>query len=161
MAEKRTVAGRTFLVIQESTLAQDLYFQGLLAETGIDDIVKGAEESAEHYARRLLDALVGNCTVLDMLGTLLIPEDKVPEDLRERPGEAWTKDVARETAAWFGSLTGDHKAQVRGMITTLLQDFLEAGLVSLQTSTTSSPGEENPAGGTGPLVLSGTAAGHA
>ena len=161
MPEKRTVAGRTFLVIEESSLAQDLHFQGLVAKAGIEDVVKGAEEPAEDYARRLLDALVSNCYVLEMLGCLLIPEDRVPEDRRERPGEAWTIEVAKETAGWFGSLTGEHKADARGMVLTLLQDFLEAGIVSLRTSTTSSAKAEKIPAGTGPVILDGTAAGHA
>ena len=137
MSEKHTIGGRTFLPLRESTVEQDFRFLALIKRARIDEVVMQPGESPEAFARRLLEVTIESGVILDLLGCLLIPEDIAPQD--RDPGEVWTPEVGRETAQFLGQLRDPKdKAEVRGLVLSLLVTFFESGIVSLWTSTTSS-----------------------
>jgi hypothetical protein len=137
MTEKHTIGGRTFLPLRESTVEQDFRFLALIKRARVDEVVLQPGESAEAFARRLLEATIESGVILDLLGCLLVPEDIAPRD--RDPGEVWTSEVGRETARFLGLLRDPKdKAEVRGLVLSLLVSFFESGIVSLSTSRTSS-----------------------
>lgn len=137
MTEKHTIGGRTFLPLRESTVEQDFRFLSLVGRARIDEVVMQPGESPEAFARRLLEVTIESGVILDLLGCLLIPEDIAPQD--RDPGEVWTPEVGQETAKFLGQLRDPKdKAEVRGLVLSLLVSFFESGIVSLWTSTTSS-----------------------
>lgn len=156
MSDKHTISGRTFLPLRESTVEQDFRFLSLVGRAKIDEVVMQPGESPEVFARRLLEVTIESGAILDLLGCLLIPEDKASCD--RDPGEVWTPEMGQETARFLGQLRDPKdKAEVRGLVLSLLVSFFESGIVSLWTSTTSSAEAiPNPKGspahpaGTGP-----------
>lgn len=136
MTEKHTLGGRTFLPLRESTVEQDFRFLALVGRARIDEVVMQPGERPEAFARRLLEATIESGVILDLLGCLLIPEELAPRD--RDPGEVWTPEVGQETARFLGQLRDPKdKAEVRGLVLSLLVSFFESGIVSLWTSTTS------------------------
>jgi len=156
MTQKHTIGGRTFLPLRESTVEQDFRFLALVGRARIDEVVMQPGESPEAFARRLLEVTIESGVILDLLGCLLVPEDIAPQD--RDPGEVWTPVVGQETARFLGQLRDPKdKAEVRGLVLSLLVSFFEGGIVSLWTSTTSFaeaiPNRRNPnvaPGGTAP-----------
>jgi hypothetical protein len=153
MTEKHTVGGRTFLPLRESTVEQDFRFLALVGRARIDEVVMQPGERPEAFARRLLEAVIKSGVILDLLGCLLVPEDIAPRD--RDPGEVWTSEVGQETARFLGQLRDPKdKAEVRGLVLSLLVSFFERGIVSLWTSPTSfaeaipipTPNQMSPAG---------------
>ena len=153
MSDKHTIGGRTFMPLRESTVEQDLRFLALIKRARIDEVVMQPGESPEAFARRLLEVTIESGVILDLLGCLLVPEDIAPQD--RDPGEVWTPEVGQETARFLGQLRDPKdKAEVRGLVLSLLVSFFESGIVSLWTSTTSSTeaipspkdSQANPAG---------------
>ena len=136
MTEKHTIGGRTFLPLRESTVEQDFRFLALIKRAQIDEVVMQPGASPEAFARRLLEVTIESGLILDLLGCLLVPEDIASRD--RDPGEVWTSEVGRETAQFLGQLRDPKdKAEVRGLVLSLLVSFFESGIVSLWNSTTS------------------------
>ena len=137
MAEKHVLGGRAFLTVAESTVEQDFRFLALIKRARIDEVLMEPGESPEAFARRLLEVTIESGVILDLLGCLLVPEDIASRD--RDPGEAWTRQMGEETARFLGQLRDPRdKAEVRGLVLSLLVSFFESGIVSLWTSTTSS-----------------------
>ena len=137
MSEKHVLGGRTFLPVSESTVEQDFRFLALVKQARIDEVTMVQGESPENFARRLLETTIESGVILDLLGCLLIPEDRAPQD--RDPGEAWTRQMGDETARFLGGLRNPNdKAEIRSLVLTLLVSFFECGIVSLWTSKTSS-----------------------
>ncbi len=142
MSEKHILGGRTFLPVTESTVEQDFRFLALVKQARIDEITMAQGESPEDFARRLLETTIENGVILDLLGCLLVPEDRAPQD--RDPGEVWTRQMGDETARFLGGLRSPKdKAEVRGLVLSLLVSFFDSGIVSLWTSKMSS-GEAIP-----------------
>jgi len=139
MTEKHTLGGRTFLTVKESTVEQDFRFLALVKQARIDEVTLEPGESPEAFARRLLEAAVESGAILELLGCLLVPDEAAPRG--RDPGEAWTLEMAEETARFLGGLRKpEDKDRIRGLVLSLLIPFVESGIVSLRTSTTSSDG---------------------
>jgi len=142
LSDKHVLGGRTFLTVHESTVEQDFHFLALVKRARIDEIVMERGEAPETFARRLLETTIESGAILDLLGCLLVPEEAAPRD--HDPGEAWTREMGEETARFLGGLRDPtDKATIRCLVLSLLVSFFESGIVSLQTSTTSS-GEAIP-----------------
>ena len=157
MAEKHTLGGHTFLPLRESTVEQDFRFLALVGRARISDVVMQPGERPEAFARRLLEVTIESGVILDLLGCLLVPEEIAPGD--RDPGEVWTPEVGQETARFLGQLHDPKdKAEVRGLVLSLLVSFFESGIVSLWTSRTSSV-ETIPSPGSSPTRPDGTAPG--
>jgi hypothetical protein len=157
MTEKHTLGGRTFLPVRESTVEQDFRFLALIKRARVDEVVMHPGESPEAFARRLLETTIESGMILDLLGCLLVPEDIAPQD--RDPGEVWTSEMGRETAQFLGQLRDPKdKAEVRGLVLSLLVSFFESGIVSLWTSRTSSV-ETIPSPGSNPAHPDGMAPG--
>ena len=156
MTQKHILGGRTFLPLRESTVEQDFRFLALVGRARIDEVVMQPGERAEAFARRLLEATIESGVILDLLGCLLVPAELAPGD--RDPGEVWTSEIGKETARFLGQLRDPKdKAEVRGLVLSLLVSFFESGIVSLSTSPTSFaeaiPNRENnqvPPAGTDP-----------
>ncbi len=158
MSEKHTLGGRTFLPLRESTIEQDFRFLALVKQARIDEVIMQPGEGPEDFARRLLEVTIESGAILDLLGCLLIPEDLAPQD--RDPGEVWTPEMGRDTARFLGRLRApEDKAEVRGLVLSLLVSFFESGIVSLWTSTTSS-GEAVPTHRDQPAPQADTATGQ-
>lgn len=137
--KKHILGGRTFLTVKESTVEQDFRFLALVKQARLDEIIFEPGESPEAFARRLLEAAVESEAILELLGCLLVPEEAAPRG--RDPGEAWTLGMAEETARFLGRLRKpEDKDEIRGLVLSLLIPFVESGIVSLRTSTTSSDG---------------------
>jgi len=135
--EKHVLGGRTFLTVKESTVEQDFRFLALVRQARIDEVTFEPGESPEAFARRLLEVAVESGAILKILGCLLVPEEAAPRD--RDPGEAWTLEMAEETARFLGGLKKpEDKDKIRGLVLSLLIPFVESGIVSLRTSMTSS-----------------------
>lgn len=131
MAERHILGGRAFVPIGESTVEHDFTFMGLIRAAGLDRVAIREGESAQDFALRLLQEAIASGKVLEMLGCLLIPEGTAPEH--------WTPRLGAETAAFFGGLTAAaDKLTIQALVLSLLIDFFEQGLSSLETSRTSS-----------------------
>jgi hypothetical protein len=136
MTEKHVLGGRAFLPLRESTVEQDFRFLALVGRARIDEVVMQPGERPEAFARRLLEATIESGVILDLLGCLLIPVELAPGD--RDPGEVWTPEIGQETALFLGRLRDPKdKAEVRGLVLSLLVSFFESGIVSLWTSPTS------------------------
>lgn len=137
MTEKHVLGGRTFLTIKESTVEQDFLFLALVKRARLDEVVLEPGESPEDFARRLLEAAVESGAILEILACLLVPEQAAPRG--RDPGEAWTREMAEETARFVGGLKKpEDKDKIKGLVLSLLIPFVESGIVSLRTSMTSS-----------------------
>lgn len=137
MTEKHILGGRTFLTIKESTVEQDFLFLALVKRARLDDVVLEPGESPDDFARRLLEAAVESGAILEILACLLVPEEAAPRG--RDPGEAWTRAMSEETARYLGGLKKpEDKDKIRSLVLSLLIPFVESGIVSLRTSTTSS-----------------------
>jgi len=137
MNEEHTIGGRTFLTIKESTVEQDFLFLALVKRARLDDVVLEPGESPEDFARRLLEAAVESGAILEILACLLVPEEAAPRG--RDPGEAWTREMAEETARFLGGLKKpEDKDKIRSLVLSLLIPFVESGIVSLRTSMRSS-----------------------
>ena len=139
MTEKHGLGRRTFLTIKASTVEQDFRFLALVKRARLDEVTLEPGESPEGFARRLLEAAVESAAILEILGCLLVPEEAVPRG--RDPGEAWTREMAEETARFIGGLKKpEDKDKIHGLVLSLLIPFVESGIVSLRTSMTSSDG---------------------
>lgn len=157
MTENHILGGRAFLPLRESTVEQDFRFLALIKRARVDEVVMQPGESPEAFARRLLEVTIESGVILDLLGCLLVPEDLAPGD--RDPGEVWTSELGRETAQVLGRLHDPKdKAEVRGLVLSLLVSFFESGIVSLSTSRTSSV-ETIPSPGKSPAHPDGMAPG--
>ena len=131
MSERIVLGGRAYVTAQDITIGQEIRVRGLLSASGLDDLPMHEHESAEDYVRRLLDHLTGSPQVLELMGTLILPDGM-------KPGE-WTPDVARETAAHISKLTSlEDRVHFQTMVSAAFLGFLESGLISLERSLTSS-----------------------
>jgi hypothetical protein len=150
------LGGRRFRAVDIMTVAHDAFFIARCRFAGLDAIPMIEGETAEQYAVRLLTTLMGSPTVLEIVGALVVPE--ALED------SAWTPQMASDTAAFVGSLTGDvDKAQVRFILLSVLVPFLQRGLGYLTVSRASSGAPESSASrlpdvNRGPAMSSGNGA---
>lgn len=138
-----TLGGRTFVKLtKDSTVQHDLWLMQRASEAGLTTAQIWSGETPEAYAARLLDMAIKSGTVLEMLGGLLLPEGKKPEE--------WTPEMAVETGKHLGHIRDpDEKKAVNGLILSLLIDFFSIGLISRRNSISSSaqdqPGQEQGA----------------
>lgn len=132
-----TVAGRRFKPPGVLTLRRDIFIMSRVRRAKLDSLPMNEGESAEAYAHRLLDYLMGYDEVMDLLGAMLVPENVDEKD--------WTPKLAAQIAETLGSLVDDEgKAAVRMVLISVLVPFLSSGLASL-TITASSSGPVNAA----------------
>lgn len=135
--EGHVLGGRTFLVVGDSTVEQDLTIDALLRKSGIGEIILEPGETPQAFALRLLDTAVRSGDVLQLLGCLLIPEEYAAG--AAEPGDAWSLEVAEETTRFIGGLhSPQDKADVRSLILSLLISFFDEGIDSSPSSATSS-----------------------
>lgn len=141
--DRYILGGRAFVHVGESTVEHDLHFLALKAQARLDSAAMAEGESYAAYAERLLDEILASGRVLPILGCLLVPE---PTDGKP-PGDSWTPELAKETEDFLRTLKAPaDKALIHGLITTVLIDFFQSGLVSLKTSATSSSASASPKG---------------
>ena len=127
-----TLGGRTFTKLASgSTVQHDLWLMQRATESGLAGARKWSGETDDAFAARMLEMALKSGLVLEMLGGLLLPEGKGPED--------WTPDMALSTAAFLGAITEpQEKRKVNALILSLLIDFFSAGLSSSANSRRSS-----------------------
>jgi len=121
------LGGRKLRAIKTSTVAHDVWMMARVADAGIRQVTMLPGETPEAFATRLTGELASSGQVLNLLGGILIFEDR--EDLD------WTPAMAAETAAFLGSLTEPaDKQMVLSQVASLVAGFFEAGLTSFTTS---------------------------
>ena len=115
------LGGRAYRAVAVSTVERDVFIMARVRTAGLDSIVKTADETAEEYALRVLEALLALDSVLELVGALIIPA--------ELADEQWSPEVARETRALVGRITKqEEKDLVKQALLGLLVPFLESGL---------------------------------
>lgn len=124
--------GRTFgKLCSGSTVQHDLWLMQRATESGLATARKWSGETDDAFAARMMEMAIKSGLILEMLGGLLLPEGKGPED--------WTPDMALSTATFLGAITEPHeKSKVNGLILSLLIDFFSVGLSSSESSQRSS-----------------------
>ena len=160
--QKIVLAGREFLPVGRSTVAQDVEFTRLLRAAGLEDPTMRAGETPEAYGWRILQALIEAGSMLPLLACLLVPAELAPErahgwkafveDLvgvdRRRHARGWTLEVQAETVEFLAALDEPaDKSRVYELVAELLFPFLKAGLGSWAASLRSSGTGESPVGG--------------
>lgn len=122
-AEKLSLGGRTYTHIGVGPLRQDLFVMMHARHAGLVGLTIYDHETPEEFAARILDLILCSGRALLILGGLLLPDGRRPED--------WTEDMAYETAAALGAITDeDGKKAVQQEILSVLLGFFESGLGS-------------------------------
>lgn len=157
MVYEHVLGGRTFLeVAGDLTIEHRFHIQSLIEEAGMGLLNIEEGEDAIAFVRRILAALVRNRSVLQLIGCVLVPEDAVPRAIRDRPEEAWTPELAEDTARFIGSLRSEgDAAKVNSLVLSFLEHFFRNGIASARTTPTSWAGAipttiPTTADGTGP-----------
>jgi hypothetical protein len=137
--EPVVIGGLRLVPVTDGTLEHDLHYMRLYTKAGLGDLTQGEAEAPEEFAKRILGALLAGGVVLEMLGTLFVPEDVDPA--------AWTPEMAQRTAKVLGAMRdAEAKKQIEAYIAGVVIDFFERGLVSFwKSSARSSRGEGQPA----------------
>lgn len=136
--ERHVLGGRTFLVVQEGTVEQDLEILALIKQAGLDNTIMAEDEDPDVFALRLFAQAVRNRSVLRLLGCLLVPEE-VAKRGQDDPGEAWSTEIGEQTADFLRTLRDPtDKAHVKSLVLSLLVPFVREGISSIWTSTMSS-----------------------
>lgn len=121
------LGGRRFRVMSVMTIRRNLSIQKHLRAAGlIDRLGAGENETAEQWARRVLNRLVDSGQLCLMLAHHLIPEDL--------PDVKWTEQTAQETAAFVEELAAGEGAGVYTLVVDLLVFFYAAGRHSAEPS---------------------------
>ena len=130
--------GRRFYGIEPGamTVGQQLHYHRLYAQSGLKNLSLEDGEEPSDFAVRILNELLAAGIVLQMLGTLLLPEGKTAKD--------WTPAMSEETAAYLSGLTSsEDMAAVQAHVLTVVLDFFEHGLTSVFSSRKSSTGTKS------------------
>ena len=121
--ETLKLGGREFRPLTVSTIEHDLWVMGQVRRAGLDRITMGGDETADDFARRLLDVILQSRQIFALLGGLLVPA--------EVPDLEWTPETAEATGAFLRTVTDPAEKQV--LITEvagLTASFFGSGLVS-------------------------------
>lgn len=136
MSRRITIAGRTFVLAGQTTIAHDLHAMALVRKAGLEELRLLPGETTEGLARRVLYQAVESGVALELLGALVVPEERDPL--------TWSVELGHETAAFLGSLSSDgDKAVVNGLIASALADFLRAALQSSSGSAAGSTDQQD------------------
>lgn len=121
------IGGRKFCQLQNSTFEHDIWMTRKVREAGLAQAFISEDETTDQFAERLTLEVLGSGAALELLGGLFVPDGTVPE--------AWTPDMARETASFFGRVSDpESKAALRSQIASMLIYFFVNGVASLKTS---------------------------
>jgi hypothetical protein len=147
-AEKLSLGGKEYGYVGAGPLRQDLFVMMHARHAGLVGAEILPDETPEEYAKRLLDMVLTSGRALLLLGGLLIPAGKRPED--------WSEEMAYETAGALGSITdADEKRKVQVELLSVMLGFFENGLgswiASARASAAAAEPEKSPpaAGGNG------------
>lgn len=134
------IGGLRLRPVKDGTLEHDLHYMQLYAKAGLREVEQESGETPEAFSTRVLGRLFAAGVVLEMLGTLLIPEDM--------DSEKWTPAIAQDTARKLGAMRDPEvKKQIEGFIAHLVLDFFERGLVSFWKSSPSLSEKVSPSPG--------------
>jgi len=135
-----TVGGRKLRQVLTSTVRHDLHLMNQIRKSGISEIIKHAEESAEEFANRLLNQLIQSQALIPVLASCFIDAERTDLD--------WSPESSEQLAQFLEGLTDkEDKSTVFAFAVRLVMDFFEQGVVSLRTSLSSSgqQGRDDPA----------------
>lgn len=125
------LGGRRFHEAARFTVARDAFTMRQTRIAGLETVLKEPSESAELYARRLLEQMLTSENMLILLGCFIQPTEL--DDLD------WTEDVARSTGKFIGQLhEPEDRVEVQRQCLSVLIPFLQSGLASLNASRPSS-----------------------
>lgn len=134
--EGHELGGRHFALVGDSTIEQDLIILSLIRKAGLDEVMLEEGETPQAFALRILDVAIQSGAVMELLGCLLIPEDRTAGAME--PGDAWTPEIGQETSRFIAELRDPaDKAKVKALILSLLVSFFDRGIASLWSSRTS------------------------
>jgi hypothetical protein len=134
--EPIVIGGRRFLELLDGTWEHDLHYMALYAESGLNNVEIRQGESPDDFSMRLLDELLKSRKGPEMLGTLLVPEERASED--------WSVAMAQQSADFFRTVRGsENKEILNRLLARLFLDFFERGMVSFWTSRSSSTGNQD------------------
>ena len=136
-AERVSLGGRIFRVVQDTTVAQDIWITGRSERAGLYELQRRQGEDPDRFAIRILGELSVSGEAAFLLGGMLVPEDVEDSD--------WTPQLAEQTAKLIGGVTdADDKKTVHHLIASLVIDFFVTGMRFSESSEPSSPGTDEP-----------------
>jgi hypothetical protein len=145
LSEPVILGGRAFVEVdvEALTVGQHLHYEKIAATAGLRDLRPGPGESGEAFGERLLHMMLEHGdAVLEILGTVLLPQGKEPKD--------WTPKMARETADFFLTLPGEENLRtLHALFAQVYLDFFAHGLASSKTSPSYSDGQPGKDSSTG------------
>ncbi len=127
-----TIRGRKYKHMNgPTTMRHDVFTEAQMLKAGISRMELLPGEGMDDFAQRILRTAYANTDIFLLLGCLLVPAELDPV--------AWSEEIARETAEFLGNVVDpDDKLTVRAQVVSAVQGFIEAGIVSLVTSTSAS-----------------------
>jgi hypothetical protein len=146
------IDGQPYRMARDTTIEQDFYVMRQLRKAGLADIAPGAGEVAQDYALRVVHSVIEGGAPFELLGGLLMPDDR---------GLRWSPERAETTARVLASATApEDKAKIQGLLVSVLSGFFAAGLgCSIPFPTASGRAAGQPGhGSTAGAATSGTSA---
>lgn len=131
------LGGKRFRKIAVSTVAHDAWVIRQTRLAGFDSMTKGKDETADRFARRLIEHAMASENVFALLGGFLIPEEL--GDLE------WKPAVALEAGEFIGGLhEPEDRLLVQNLVLSVMIPFLQSELAYLTTfaASSSAPGDE-------------------
>ena len=143
MPKTYTIDGMVYRSIEKTTMANDFYIMKLLRASGLSDLLRDENRTAEDFANNIITVAVDSGIPLALLGGTLLPEGI--------PDEKWTAELAAATTARLSAVSdAEDKATIQAAVVEVIAAFFAAGLLSLKLSPHASEteGEEaqTPAG---------------
>ena len=120
------------------TVGQHLHYDQLVTTAGLRETTREPGESEKAFEERLLGKMLAcGDLILELIGTMIIPEGQEPKH--------WTPKMARETADFIATLSGDENLQqVHTLFAHVYLDFFARGLSSPSSTTYFSSDGEQP-----------------
>jgi hypothetical protein len=137
MLEAIEIGGVRYVPVEDGTLEHDLHYMQLYAKAGLSELKQSAGESPQDFSMRVLGQLLAAGVVLEMFGTLLVPDTMDSSE--------WTPETAKQTALVLSAMRDpEAKKTLLGCVAAIVLDFFRRGLVSFSKSSQSSIGEPSP-----------------
>lgn len=121
------LGGENFIAQRNGCLEWEIWMQARITEAGLSRITTVKGETADQFAERMIAKALSSGKALVLLGGLMLPEGKSPDE--------WTPAMAADITRRMGKLrTAEDKEAAKGAIAAMLIGFFQNGFSSLKNS---------------------------